>query len=61
MIFTDLGGKGIQDGQPAVSDFVNTVFQQMKEGKTELTFSFSEIMAKARPEVIHETFNRMNP
>jgi uncharacterized oxidoreductase len=30
---TDLGGKGLHDGQPAVSDFVNYVLQQIKEGK----------------------------
>jgi uncharacterized oxidoreductase len=58
---TDLGGKGLHDGQPPVSDFVNAVFQQMKEGKTELTFGFSEIMAKATPDVINATFNKMNP
>ncbi len=58
---TDLGGKGLHDGQPAVSDFVEAVFQQMKEGKTELTFGFSEMMAKANPETISETFKRMNP
>lgn len=58
---TDLGGKGLHDGQPAVSDFVNAVFEQMKEGKTVLTFGFSEIMAKAGPEVISATYSRMNP
>lgn len=58
---TDLGGKGLHDGQPAVSDFVDSVFQQMREGKTELTFGFSEIMAKATPDIIEATFNRMNP
>lgn len=58
---TDLGGKGLHDGQPPVSDFINAVFQQMKEGKTELTFGFSEIMSKASPEVINATFNKMNP
>ena len=58
---TDLGGKGLHDGQPAVSDFVESVFQQMKEGKTELTFGFSEVMSKATPDVILATFNRMNP
>jgi len=35
---TDLGGKGLHDGQPEVSDFVESVFQQMREGKNELTF-----------------------
>lgn len=58
---TDLGGKGLHDGQPPVSDFINAVFQQMKEGKTELTFGFSEVMAKATPEIINATFNKMNP
>lgn len=58
---TDLGGKGLHDGQPPVSDFVNAVFQQMKDGKTELTFGFSEVMAKATPDIIHATFNKMNP
>lgn len=58
---TDLGGKGLHDGQPAVSDFVNSVFQQIKEGKLELTFGYSEILAKATPEVINATFKQMNP
>ena len=57
---TDLGGKGLHDGQPPVSDFVDAVFQQMAEGKTELTFGFSEVMYKATPEVIKVTFDKMN-
>jgi len=58
---TDLGGKGLHDGQPLVSDFVNAIFQQLKEGKIELTFGFSEVMAKATPDFISETYNKMNP
>jgi uncharacterized oxidoreductase len=58
---TDLGGKGIHDGHPAVSDFVESVFQQMKEGKTELTFGFSEGRANANNDVIAEYFNKLNP
>ncbi len=58
---TDLGGKGIHDDHPAVSDFVEAIFQQLKEGKTELTFGTSEARAKANNEVITEYFNRMNP
>lgn len=57
---TDLGGKGLHDAAPPVSDFINSVFQQLKEGKTELTFGFSEAMAKANPEELKGTFNRMN-
>jgi uncharacterized oxidoreductase len=58
---TDLGGKGLHDGQPAVSDFIEAIFQQMKEGKTELTFGFSEVMAKATPDAIKAIYERMNP
>ncbi|GAC1420217.1 MAG: SDR family oxidoreductase [Flavisolibacter sp.] len=58
---TDLGGKGIHDGQPAVNDFVEAVFRQLKEGKTELSFGTSETRLKANSEVIGELFTKMNP
>ena len=58
---TDLGGIGLHEGQPAVSDFVDAVFAQLKEGKMELTFGFSEMLAKANPEALLQTFNHMNP
>ena len=58
---TDLGGKGIHDAAPPVSDFVEDVFQQMKEGKTELTFGTSEARAKANNETITDYFNKLNP
>lgn len=54
---TDLGGKGLHDGQAAVSDFVDSVFQKMKEGKTELTFGFSEMVNNATPEIIKASFD----
>ncbi len=57
---TDLGGKGLHDAAPPVSAFVEAVFAQMKEGKIELTFGFSEMLANATPEVVRNTFNRMN-
>lgn len=58
---TDLGGKGLHDTQPPVSDFIKGVFKQLAEGKTEITFGFSAAMAKANPEEIQTAFNRMNP
>lgn len=58
---TDLGGKGLHDAAPPVSDFIEAIFAQLKEGKTELTFGFSEMMAKATPEELKNAFNRMNP
>jgi uncharacterized oxidoreductase len=32
---TDLGAKGLHDGQPTVSDFVEAVFKQMKGNQTD--------------------------
>ncbi|MFT3909825.1 MAG: SDR family NAD(P)-dependent oxidoreductase [Ferruginibacter sp.] len=58
---TDLGGKGLHDFAPPVSDFINAVFTQMKEGKTKLTFGFSEAMANAGPKEIQAAFERLNP
>ncbi|MBA2613033.1 MAG: SDR family NAD(P)-dependent oxidoreductase [Bacteroidetes bacterium] len=57
---TDLGGKGLHDEHPAVSDFIDAIFQQLKEGKTELTFGFSAMLAKATPDVINGMFNKLN-
>jgi len=57
---TDLGGKGIHDAAPPVSDFIEAIFQQLKEGKTQLTFGFSEAIAKANAYEIKNAFNRMN-
>ena len=57
---TDLGGKGLHDYAPPVSDFINSIFEQLKEGKNELTFGFSENMVKAGPEDLKKAFERMN-
>jgi uncharacterized oxidoreductase len=57
---TDLGGKGLHDMAPPVSEFIESVFEQMKEGKTELTFGMSAGMVKAGPEDLKNAFNRMN-
>jgi uncharacterized oxidoreductase len=57
---TDLGGKGIHDQAPPVNDFIEAIFVQLKEGKTELTFGFSEAMTKAGPEDLQKAFTRMN-
>ncbi len=58
---TDLGAKGLHDAHPPVSEFVASVFEQMKQGKTELTFGTSEGRANANNETISEYFNRLNP
>jgi uncharacterized oxidoreductase len=58
---TDLGGKGLHDGSPAVNDFITSIFEQLKDGKTELTFGTSETRTLANNESIAEYFTRMNP
>ena len=58
---TDLGGKGLHDQAPQVSDFIKAIFEQLQQGKTELTFGFSEAMAKASQEDLQKAFARMNP
>jgi uncharacterized oxidoreductase len=57
---TDLGGKGIHDKAQPVSEFVEAVFEQLKQGKNELTFGFSEAMTKAGPDDLKKAFLRMN-
>ena len=57
---TDLGGKGLHSNAPPVSDFIEDVFIQLKQGKSELTSGFSESMAKAGPEDLQKAFDRMN-
>lgn len=57
---TDLGGKGIHDFAPPVSDFIEAIFEQLIEGKDELTFSFSETVSKAGQDVLKPVFEKMN-
>jgi len=57
---TDLGGKGLHDYAPPVSDFIDAIFEQLKQGKTELSYGFSEAMTKAGPEDLQKAFERMN-
>lgn len=58
---TDLGGKGLHDQAPPVGDFINAVFEQLRQGKTEITFGFSQGMANATPDELRAAFSRMNP
>jgi uncharacterized oxidoreductase len=57
---TDLGGKGLHNTSPPVSEFIEAVFMQLKQGKSELAYGFSEAMTKSGPEDLQKAFNRMN-
>jgi uncharacterized oxidoreductase len=57
---TDLGGKGLHDFAPPVENFIDSIFEQLKNGKAELTFGFTEAMSKAGQEIFKPTFEKMN-
>jgi uncharacterized oxidoreductase len=59
-INTDLGGKGLHDFAPPVSDFIKSVFEQLGEGKNEVTFGQSEAITNGAPEKLREIFNALN-
>lgn len=58
---TDLGGKGLHEAYPPVSEFIASIFEQLKEGKLELTFGMSEGRLKTNNDTIAAGFNMMNP
>ncbi|MDQ6763896.1 MAG: hypothetical protein M3015_14885 [Bacteroidota bacterium] len=49
------------DTAPPVSDLIDSIFERLKEGKTELNFGFSKAMSKANAEDLKNAFNRLNP
>ena len=60
-INTDLGGKGLHDYAPPVSEFIDAIFEQLKAGKTDLTFGLSEKAANAGPAELENIFSTLNP
>ncbi len=58
---TDLGGKGLHDHAPPVSDFIASIFEQLKQGKTEAAFGFAEERAKVGAVDLKVVFDRLNP
>jgi len=58
---TDLGGKGIHDEFPPIEGFIESTFDQLKQGKSTITWGFSEAMIHAGPEELQKAFARMNP
>jgi len=58
---TDLGGKGLHDEYPPVDGFIESSFEQLKQGKSTITYGYSEAMIKAGAEELQKAFARMNP
>ncbi|WP_207510973.1 SDR family oxidoreductase [Longitalea luteola] len=58
---TDLGGKGLHDHAPAVGPFIESIFQQLEQGKTELTYGTSTDRAKIGAEELQKEFAKLHP
>ncbi|MCO6147479.1 SDR family oxidoreductase [Flavobacterium sp. NRK1] len=58
---TDLGGAGIHDFAPPVSGFIDSVFEQLKEGKTEIAYDKSVAMMTSGPDGLKTIFDMLNP
>jgi uncharacterized oxidoreductase len=58
---TDLGGQGLHTYAPPVSDFIESIFEQMKQGKKELTFGTSTDRLNASAEELKGYFEKLNP
>lgn len=57
---TDLGGIGLHNAAPSVESFIESIFEQLKEGKDQLTFGSSETRANASAADLKTAFNQMN-
>jgi len=58
---TDLGGVGLHNYAPPVSDFIESIFEQMKQGKKELAYGTSEERLHASAEDLKMYFEKLNP
>lgn len=57
---TDLGGVGLHDSHPSVSSFIVSIFEQLKQGKTELTFGTSETRLNASVPELKASFEALH-
>lgn len=57
---TDLGGVGLHDAHPNVADFIVSIFEQLKDGKNELTFGTSEARLNASVPELKASFEALH-
>lgn len=57
---TDLGGVGLHDAHPSVADFIVSIFEQLKDGKNELTFGTSESRLNASVPELKASFEALH-
>ena len=57
----DWGGRGLHESAPPVSEFIEAAFRQLKDGKADIAFGFSEAPLQAGPAERRKAFEHMNP
>ena len=57
---TDLGGKGLHDDAPPLNEFLESIFEQLKNGQTELAYGLSAKHLKENNITIKEHFKELN-
>ncbi|MET0944050.1 MAG: SDR family NAD(P)-dependent oxidoreductase [Flavobacterium sp.] len=57
---TDLGGVGLHNAHPSVADFIVSIFEQLKQGKNELTFGTSEKRVNASVPELKASFEALH-
>jgi uncharacterized oxidoreductase len=57
---TDLGGIGLHDAHPSVADFIVSIFEQLQQGKNELTFGTSETRLNASVPELKASFEALH-
>lgn len=57
---TDLGGIGLHDAHPSVDDFILSIFEQLKEGKEELTFGTTTTRINSSVQELKASFSALH-
>ena len=57
---TDLGGIGLHDAHPSVNDFIVSIFEQLKEGKDELTFGTTATRINSSVQELKASFSALH-
>jgi len=58
---TNLDGIGLHDDAPQVNDFIESIFEQLKNGSNELSFGSSAEGTRINKETIQAYFNMLKP
>jgi len=57
---TDLGGPGLHTSGTRLEEFIGAAVAQLRDGKNEISYGFSERMSHGSREELQEAFQRMN-